>query len=91
MQSFTANDAKNRFGEVIDAALQGPVSITKHNRPSVVVMSDAEYRALAQAKYEALKSEVQIGFDQLDQGKAASRTPRQIAEDVRRQFDQGEA
>lgn len=89
MQTFTANDAKQKFGELIDAALQAPISITKHNRPSVVVMSDAEYRALAQAKYEGLKTEVKAGFDQLDEGKISKRTPRQIAEAVKRRFDQG--
>ncbi len=86
MLTFTANDAKNKFGEVIDAALQSPVSITKHNRRSVVVLSDAEYRNLARMGHDRLKAEAKAGFDQLDRGQKASRTPRQIADDVRRQF-----
>lgn len=90
MLTFTANDAKNRFGEVIDAALQGPVSITKHNRRSVVILSDAEYQHLAQAGHDRLKAEVKAGFDQLDKGEAASRNPRQIAGDVRAQFLAGQ-
>ena len=86
MITYSANDAKQRFGEVIDAALQAPVSITKHNRRSVVILSDAEYQRLAQAKHATLKAEVRAGFDQLDRGEFSSRTPSEIAEDVRQQF-----
>ena len=86
MLTFSANDAKQKFGEVMDAALQAPVSITKHNRRSVVVLSDAQYQILAQAKHNALKEAVQAGFDQLDKGETALRTPREIANDVRQQF-----
>ena len=46
MNTFTSNDAKQKFGEVIELALQEPVSITRHGRPSVVVTSDADYREL---------------------------------------------
>lgn len=89
MLTFTANDAKNKFGAVIDAALQAPVSITKHNRRSVVILSDADYRSLVQAGHDRLRADVNAGFDQLDSGKVASRTPRQIADDVRKQFLEG--
>ncbi|MDA0765451.1 MAG: type II toxin-antitoxin system Phd/YefM family antitoxin [Verrucomicrobia bacterium] len=82
MITFTANDAKNKFGEVIDAALQGPVSITKHNRPSVVVMSDAQYQSLAHAKHKELKAAVVAGFDQLDRGEFSPYTNEEIAERV---------
>lgn len=68
MQTFTANDAKQRFGELIDQALQEPVSITRHERPSVVVTSDAEFRELLALKYENLKAEVRRGFESFDQG-----------------------
>lgn len=90
MITFTANDAKNKFGEVIDAALQSPVSITKHNRRSVVVLSDAEYRHLVRMGHDRLKAEVKAGFDELDRGEVASRTPQQIADDVRNQFLEGQ-
>lgn len=82
MITFSANDAKNRFGEVIDTALQQPVSITKHNRRSVVVMSDAEYRRLAAAQHDRLKAEVTAGFDQLDRGEFSPYTADEIAERV---------
>ncbi len=82
MLTFTANDAKNRFGEVIDAALQAPVSITKHSRRSVVVMSDAEYQSLAAVKHSALKDAVTAGFDQLDRGEFSPFTIDEILERV---------
>jgi len=68
MQKFTANDAKQNFGQVMDSALQEPVSITKHGRPSVVITSDSEYRELLRIKYDRLKADVQAGFEALDRG-----------------------
>jgi prevent-host-death family protein len=43
MPSLTALDAKNRFGQLIEMAQRSPVTITKNGRPSVVVMSAADY------------------------------------------------
>lgn len=89
MITYTANDAKNKFGEVIDAALQHPISITKHNRRSVVIMSDAEYNRLATAQHAHLKAEVKAGFDQLDRGEFSTKTPHEIYEDVRKRHLEG--
>ena len=91
MQTFTANDAKQRFGELMEQALQEPVSITRHGRPSVVVTSDAEYRELLALKYENLKAEVRRGFESFDQeapGKSA-RTVDEIAAAVRERNTNG--
>lgn len=43
MPSISALDAKNRFGQLIEMAQRSPVTITKNGRPSVVVMSAADY------------------------------------------------
>lgn len=44
-------DAKNRFSEVVRLATEeGPQTVTKHGRPSVVVMSFEHYRQLNQPK-----------------------------------------
>ena len=43
MPSLTALDAKNRFGQLIEMAQRSPVTITKNGRPSVVVMSAADF------------------------------------------------
>jgi prevent-host-death family protein len=40
-------DAKNRFSEVVEKACdKGPQTVTKHGRPTVVVLSVKDYRRL---------------------------------------------
>lgn len=40
-------DAKTQFSQVVDAALQGePQHVTRRGRAAVVVLSEANYRAL---------------------------------------------
>ena len=43
MKTFTATEAKNRFGEVLDDAMVEPVVITKNGRDVAVLVSMAEY------------------------------------------------
>jgi antitoxin Phd len=85
MNTVTANDAKQNFGKVIDEALQGPVSVTKHGRPSVVITSNAAYQELLALKRELLTGEVRKGFESLDRGERSPRSAEQIAEAVLRQ------
>lgn len=47
MKTLSARDAKNRFGYLIDTARQEPVSVEKHGRPVVVVLSIEDYERLA--------------------------------------------
>lgn len=44
--TFTARDAKTRFGEVLDEALAHPVGITRHERLTAYVVSKRDYDAL---------------------------------------------
>lgn len=46
MQTFSSADAKNHFGELIDAARIVPVAVTKYNKPSVLVMGKDEFQRL---------------------------------------------
>jgi prevent-host-death family protein len=46
MRTFTAADAKNNFGELLDFARAAPVAITKYDRPVVVVMAVEEFERL---------------------------------------------
>lgn len=82
MITYSAQEAETKFGEVINAALERPVSITKHNQPSVVVMSDAQFRHLTGSQYEHLQSEVQAGFAQLDRGETSPYSVDEIFEQV---------
>ena len=43
MQMFSSAQAKNHFGELIDAARLAPVAITKYDKPFVVVMGIEEF------------------------------------------------
>lgn len=47
MKSMSAREAKNRFGFLIDSARQEPVSIEKHGRPVVIVLSVEDYERLS--------------------------------------------
>lgn len=47
MKSMSAREAKNRFGLLIDTARQEPVSIEKHGRSVVIVMSVEDYERLS--------------------------------------------
>jgi len=47
---MAAGDAKNRFGELIDAAQREPIVIQKHGRAVAVVLSADEF-----ARFEALE------------------------------------
>ena len=47
MKTLSARDAKNRFGYLIDTARQEPVSVEKHGRPVVVVLSVEDYERLS--------------------------------------------
>lgn len=46
MKSMSAREAKNRFGYLIDTASQEPVSIEKHGRPVMIVLSVEDYERL---------------------------------------------
>jgi prevent-host-death family protein len=47
MKTMSAKDAKNAFGLLLDTARAEPVSIEKHGRRVVVVLSIEEYERLA--------------------------------------------
>ena len=46
MQTLSAKDAKYGFGRLIDLARAEPVTVAKHGRPVVVVLSVEEYERL---------------------------------------------
>lgn len=46
MQTFTANEAKTRFGELIDRVQREPVRVTRRNRVVGVMVSAEDYDAM---------------------------------------------
>ncbi len=59
MKSVTALEAKNRFGEVMEAAQRQPVSITRNGRPSVVMISAESYARRRRIARERLRQAMQ--------------------------------
>jgi antitoxin Phd len=53
-QIWSVQDAKNRFSEVVEAARRKPQTVTKHGKPTVVIVAADEYERLR--KLEHLKA-----------------------------------
>jgi antitoxin Phd len=53
-RNWSVQDAKNRFSEVVEAARRHPQMVTKHGKPTVVVVAVDEYERLR--KLEQLKA-----------------------------------
>ncbi|WP_421928325.1 type II toxin-antitoxin system Phd/YefM family antitoxin [Neoaquamicrobium sediminum] len=49
MKSFSASDAKNRFGHLIDTAQAEPVLVMRRGRDVAIVMSPEKFRRMAEA------------------------------------------
>lgn len=49
MNTFTASDAKNRFGRLLEMAQSEPVRIQKNGRDVAIVLSPEEFRRMAEA------------------------------------------
>lgn len=65
MPTFTATDAKNEFGRVLDTALQtGAVVITRHDAPKAVLLAVDEFDALVAAGARTLDT-LSAEFDEL--------------------------
>ena len=54
MKNMTAREAKNRFGQLLDAAQRSPVSVTKNGRAVTVMLSTELYDQLRGAAWERL-------------------------------------
>ncbi len=86
MKTFTANEAKQQLGRLLDTARTGPVTITKHGRPEFVLTSKDDYDSMAELKYNHLKTEVQKGFGALDRGEYSNRSFEEIFAQVKAEF-----
>ena len=63
--SVTATEAKNKFGRLLEKAIQGGVVvITKHDEPKAVLISMDEYSALSNAPESRINS-LSAEFDSL--------------------------
>lgn len=69
MDTFSAADAKNRFGQMLEACQKGPVAIEKHGRRVAVVMSGEAYDFARLHQAEALKAMIDAGLADADAGR----------------------
>ena len=56
MEEIAARDAKNRFGQLLDAAQRGPVRVTKNGRGITVMMSVERYERLRGVAWDRLSA-----------------------------------
>jgi antitoxin Phd len=50
-RTWSVQDAKNRFSEVVEAARNEPQLVTKHGKPAVVVVAADHYEHLRQLEH----------------------------------------
>jgi len=48
MDSYSANDAKTQFGQLLMKAQRGPVQINKNGKPTAVLISMEKYEMIEQ-------------------------------------------
>jgi len=68
MLSFTANQAKTQFGELITKAQREAVTITKNGRPAVVVIPVEEYEDYEELKLAVLRDKLAHSLAQAKKG-----------------------
>jgi len=75
MKSFAFSDLNRQSGEVLDAALAEPVTLTKHGKPKLVVMSVEQFERLtyprAYSIYDApqhVREELLAGLEEIIRG-----------------------
>ena len=51
VHSWSVQDAKNRFSELVEAAQRRPQTVTKHGKPAVVVVAADEYERLRKLQH----------------------------------------
>ena len=54
MKTFSAVEAKNKFGELMDTVQREPVSIEKHGRAVAVMVSETEYEEMKLARLQGI-------------------------------------
>jgi prevent-host-death family protein len=68
MKTIAAKEAKNRFGQLIDDAQRGPVTIEKNGRPFVVVQSYEDFKIAEETKMENLRAAIDEARNQYADG-----------------------
>ena len=68
MEVYTANDAKNRFGEVILKSQKGAVKVTRSGKPVAVIVSIDEYNATEELKLRYVREHIKEALADIENG-----------------------
>ena len=68
MKRIAAKEAKNRFGQLMDDAQLGPVTIEKNGRPFAVVQSYEDFKSSEQSKMNSLRDAIAEASEQYANG-----------------------
>lgn len=68
MKTYSAKDARQNFGELMETVQREPVSIEKHGRPVAVMISEVEYEEM---KLQWLREKLAFSAAQADRGEFA--------------------
>jgi prevent-host-death family protein len=68
MEVFTANEAKNHFGEVILKSQREPVQVTKSGKPVAMVVSMEEYDAAEELKLRYVRKHIEESLKDIEEG-----------------------
>ncbi len=77
MQTFTVNEAKTRFDELLDRVQRAPVQVTRHNRVVGVMVSAEDYEAMRRFYADRLRKTLR---DTADEAAAAGLTEEKLAQ-----------
>jgi len=70
MNSIPAQEVKRRGISAVDEALRdGPVHIIKNNRPSYVVLTEADFAELQQLQQDAAQERLRVSLADLEAGR----------------------
>ena len=77
MQTYTANEAKTRFGEFLDVVQREPVQVKRHDRVVGVMVSAQDYEAMRAFYADRLLKTMD---ETADAAARAGLTPEKLAE-----------
>jgi prevent-host-death family protein len=69
LKSFSLSELNRHSGEIVDAALAGPVSLTKHGKPKLVVMNAVRFEILKYGKAFRIEDAPDVINDLLIEGR----------------------
>jgi prevent-host-death family protein len=86
--NITATELKQRSGQVLDDAQREPVKVVKHGRIYGAVISKQDLEVLENAKrLDSLKSSVQAGFTQIENGQYSTRSVDDIFQEAKKRVE----